>query len=58
MRTEKRTRREIAEYVGLEPETVNRGYLNPLVRDGRLALMLPEKPRSKNQRYIQVKSTG
>ena len=50
------TRMEIQEYVGIK----NRSYfqkevLKPLLDSGALCLTLPDKPQSKNQRYIATK---
>ena len=49
-----KSRREIMDYMGL----VNRKhfvahYLKPLLETGRLAMTIPDKPNSKNQKYIK-----
>ena len=51
-----RSRRQIQEHIGIR----NRSYfkneiLDPLVEQGRLAMTIPDKPTSKNQKYITVK---
>lgn len=51
-----RTRREIAEY--LEVQSISymmQKYVMPLLKNGKLKMTLPEKPRSKNQAYVSVK---
>ncbi len=43
---------EIMEQFGFDSRTsFRRKYLNVLVKDGRLKMTLPDKPRSKNQKY-------
>ena len=37
-----------------QPETVRR-HIKPLIEQGRLAMTLPEAPKSKNQKYITIK---
>ncbi|MDR2616957.1 MAG: hypothetical protein LBC22_04025 [Endomicrobium sp.] len=48
-----KTRREIQSHIKMR----NRDYfrksiLNPLVKSGRLSLTMPDKPKSKNQKYV------
>ena len=50
-----RTREEMQEYLGIS----NRGHfrtriLKPLMKNGRLQMTIPDKPNSRNQRYIKV----
>jgi ATP-dependent DNA helicase RecG len=50
-----RTREEIQDYIGI----ANRGYfrsmiLRPLLESGKLRMTIPDKPNSRNQRYIAV----
>ena len=52
---EPRTREEIARELGLKPDTARRTRILPLVRAGKLALTLPETPRSKFQRFVTVR---
>ena len=52
--SEPKSRREIAEMLNVEEYYVARRYINPLVGAGVLAMTLPEKPRSKDQKYIRV----
>ena len=43
---------EIMEHFGFDSRTsLRRKYLDVLVKDGRLKMTLPDKPRSKNQKY-------
>jgi len=47
-----RTRIEIQNYVKIKDREYFRKFiLNPLVKSGKLMLTMPEKPRSKNQKY-------
>ncbi len=51
-----RTREEIQEYVGLKHrEHFRSTILNPLIESGQLALTIPDKPNSPNQKYVTVK---
>ena len=48
-----RTRKEIAEY--LDIETIfyaMKNYVQPLVDSGELELTIPEKPKSRNQKFV------
>lgn len=47
-----RTRKEIAEFLGLKTTSfVMREYIQPLLNIKKLHLTIPDKPRSKNQKY-------
>ena len=51
-----RTREEIQQHLSIN----NRGYfreniLKPLLNEGKLSMTIPEKPNSRNQKYITVK---
>ena len=51
-----RTKSEIQEDLGIKSERyVRQIILNPLLEDGRLERTIPDKPRSKNQKYIAKK---
>lgn len=53
--TESRSRDEIAEHVGIEtPSYVVQRYLRPLLDMGLLEMTMPDKPKSKNQKYVAV----
>ena len=46
------TRREIADYLGISSAYyAMQHYVLPLVAEGKLALTLPDRPSSRNQRY-------
>jgi len=46
-----RTREEIARFVGKTQYYAMKTYVTPLVESGKLKLTLPDKPKSRNQRY-------
>lgn len=46
---------EIAEMLGLKEKKSARRHIRPLVEQGRLAMTIPNKPNSKNQKYITIK---
>ena len=51
-----RSRQEIADFLGIKTiYYVTRHYIQPLLESGRLAMTIPERPRSKNQRYHTVR---
>ena len=50
-----RSRAEIAEHFGAQASYVAHNYLKPLVESGVLSMTLPEKPRSKFQRFIATR---
>lgn len=52
--TSPKTRQEIADFLGVKPYYAARRYINPLVESGVLKLTIPDKPRSKNQRYVKL----
>lgn len=47
-----RSRAEIANYTGLDARYLAKTHLNPLVQEGKIQLTMPEKPRSKFQRFV------
>lgn len=52
---EPRSRNEIAEHVGIEtPSYVVQRYIRPLLDMGLLEMTIPDKPKSKNQKYVAV----
>ena len=52
---EAHSREEIANMLGYtDRKTVNK-HLNDLIEQGRLARTIPDKPKSKNQKYITIK---
>lgn len=46
---------EIAEYLGFKQRKSVRKYLNPLLEQGRIAMTVPGKPQSKNQKYVTIR---
>ncbi len=48
-----RSREEIATFLGKSQNHVVSQIVNPLVLSGKLKLTLPNKPRSKNQKYVR-----
>ena len=46
---------EIAEFLGYKDKRSVRKYLSPLVAAGRIAMTIPDKPNSKNQKYITIR---
>lgn len=46
---------EIAVFWGLKEKKSVRRHIRPLIEQGRLAMTLPDKPNSKNQKYITIK---
>ena len=52
---EERTVFEIMEYVGYKNRTrFRRDYIKPMVESGQLKMTIPDKPTSKNQKYINA----
>lgn len=52
--SEPRSRHEIAKMLDVDEYYAARRYINPLVGAGVLMMTLPDKPRSKDQRYVRV----
>ncbi len=52
---EPKNRKEMMEFLGIKHRTTFRSdYLNPLLNDGKIAMTLPDKPRSKNQKFYSI----
>lgn len=50
-----KSRKEIGDYLGIKTVAfVTKEYIQPLVDKGKLKLTIPNKPRSKNQKYYSV----
>ncbi len=48
-----RSRQEIADFLGVKTTFyAMQQYVSPLILDGRLKMTIPDKPKSKNQRYV------
>ena len=53
-----RSRNEIAEYLGVKTTFyAMQHYVKPLLECGTLAMTIPEKPKSRNQKYYTVSSS-
>lgn len=51
-----RSRKEIADFLGIKTIFyVTQTYIQPLLESKKLRMTLPDKPKSKNQKYITVK---
>lgn len=46
---------EISEFLGYKEKKSVRKHIKPLLGQGRLAMTLPDRPNSKNQKYITIK---
>lgn len=52
---EPRTREEIQSFVGIaRRERFRAKILRPLLESGRLRMTIPDKPNSRNQRYVRA----
>jgi ATP-dependent DNA helicase RecG len=47
-----RSRRELVEFTGKSAFHTMSVIVKPLIESGKLAYTIPEKPRSKNQRFV------
>ena len=53
--TEERSRDEMQAFLGISSRFhFSKAYLKPLLESGRLKMTLPDKPKSKNQKYYSV----
>ncbi|MGQ4002596.1 putative DNA binding domain-containing protein [Francisellaceae bacterium CB299] len=56
---ESKTRNEIQEYLGLKDrEHFRKTILNPLLESGQIAMTIPDKPTSPNQKFYTTNSDG
>ena len=46
---------EISRYLGYKERKTVRKYIDPLLEQGRIAMTVPDKPNSPNQKYITIK---
>ena len=53
--TEAKNILEIMNELGYKDKKTVRKYLDPLVKQGRIAMTIPDKPTSRNQKYITIK---
>lgn len=50
-----RTRSELQELAGISGrKSFSEKYLKPLLKSGRLKMTVPDKPNSKNQKYVRT----
>ena len=50
-----RSREEMMEYVGIASKRYFReNFIRPLLESGQLKMTLPDKPKSKNQKYVKA----
>jgi ATP-dependent DNA helicase RecG len=50
-----RTRREMQEFIEIASrEYFNKTILLPLLESGKLKMIIPDKPNSRNQKYVRV----
>ena len=47
---------EIGAFLGYKDKKTTRKYLNPLLTEGLLARTVPDKPNSRNQRYLTARN--
>ena len=53
------TSNSIMEALGLKSkETLRKNYINPAIELGVIRMTLPDKPNSKNQRYVKQQACG
>lgn len=51
-----RSKKEIMRYVGLSHKVhFEKRYLYPLMKKGKIAMTIPDKPTSRNQKYVRVR---
>ena len=53
--TEARSTQEILGHLGLKDRKNLMGYLRRLAEQGRIAMTIPDKPTSRNQKYITIR---
>ena len=51
-----RSKNEIVAYMGYkDPRYFTKEYMKPLLKNGELVMTIPDKPNSKNQKYVTKK---
>ena len=51
-----RSKNEIVAYMGYkDPRYLTKEYMKPLLKNGELVMTIPDKPNSKNQKYVTKK---
>ena len=52
---EPRTREELQQFIGIaNREHFRKAILKPLLASGKLVMTIPDKPSSRNQRYVRM----
>jgi ATP-dependent DNA helicase RecG len=52
---EPKTREEMMAYLGLvNRDHFRKNYLKPLLDSGKIKMTIPDKPKSKNQKYVKT----
>ena len=52
---EPKSTKEIAAMLGYKERKSAARYIRPLLEKGRIAMTIPDKPNSQNQKYITIK---
>ena len=53
--SEPRSKKEMMTYLGLvNTNHFRKAYLVPLLKEGKIKMTLPDKPNSRNQKYIRI----
>ena len=52
---EPKSTKEISDHLGFKERKSTSRYLKPLIEQGRIAMMIPDKPNSSKQKYITIK---
>lgn len=51
---EERSLKEIAEYCGYRNvRTFRENYINPLLKENKIKMTIPEQPKNRNQKYVK-----
>ena len=53
--SEPKSTKEITEYLGFRERKSTSRYLRMLLQNGRIAMMIPNKPNSSKQKYVTIK---
>ena len=52
---EPKSTKEISDHLGFKERKSTSRYLKPLIEQGRVAMMIADKPNSSKQKYITIK---
>lgn len=56
--TEPKSKQEIAELLGYKSIKSIKAEMEKLLNENRLTMTIPDKPKSKNQKYVVIKGKG